>query len=212
MSFPRRHAAYYPLCDYSPELAAIRAAAAGRRGSAVHRLDVSRDGHERAKARRRTGSAVCSKSGIYSIAGSCRRHVAARACATHDELWDHLYEVDHQHVDVATFVRNVLAYCALARHDFTPEMLAADGSAAREGRHGGGDRRDAGKSRRRHGWVSYRRLAGNASPRRPAPVKAAAADAQVVLMRYGFEQLDRLERLCQRDSVSGILSAAMGRS
>ena len=26
----------------------------------------------------------------------------------------------------------------------------------------------------------------------PAAVKAAAADAQVVLMRYGFEQLDRL--------------------
>ena len=32
-----RHAAYYPLCDYSPELAAIRAAAAlgARPGSSI---------------------------------------------------------------------------------------------------------------------------------------------------------------------------------
>ena len=129
---PTRHAAYYPLCDYSPELAAIRAAAQVGAEARFIDLTLSRDGRERREARRRTSCAACFEERHLQhsrlLQAACRRAGARNP----DELWDHLYEVDHQHVDVATFVRNVLAYCALARHDYTPEMLAADGSAARE--------------------------------------------------------------------------------
>ena len=108
-----------------------------------------------------------------------------------DELWDHLYEVDYQQVDVATFVRNVLGYCALARQDHTPEMLAADGCAAREAAMAAAIAETKGKVVAVTGGFHTVALP-TTKPQMPKPVKVAAADAQVVLMRYGFEQLDRL--------------------
>ena len=168
-ALPVRHAAYYPLCDYSPELAAIRAAA--QVGAQARFIDLtfpemvmteSRRGDERLRSLFEERHLQHSR----LLQAACRR----AGVRDHDELWDHLYEVDHQHVDAATFVRNVLAYCALARHDYTPEMLAADGSAAREGAMAAAIADDPRKGRRRHGWVSYRCLAG-AEPKEPTPVK-----------------------------------------
>ena len=49
-----------------------------------------------------------------------------------DDLWDHLFEVDYRELATEDFIRNVLAYCALARQDHTDEVLAAasaDGTA-----------------------------------------------------------------------------------
>ncbi len=189
-SFPRRHAAYYPLCDYSPELAAVRAAA--EVGAEARFIDLTfpemvlceeKHGDERLRS-------LCEERHLQHsrlLQAACQRAGARNA----DELWDHLYEVDHQHVDAATFVRNVLGYCALARQDYTPEMLAADGCAAREAAMAAAIAETRGKIVVVTGGFHTVALPAT-EPRRPAPIKAAAADAQVVLMRYGFEQLDRL--------------------
>ena len=49
-----------------------------------------------------------------------------------DDLWDQLYELDHERREPAEFFHDVLAYCALARLDYTSEMLELDGCTARE--------------------------------------------------------------------------------
>ncbi|MFI5458281.1 MAG: DUF5682 family protein [Isosphaerales bacterium] len=187
---PTRHAAYYPLCDYSPELAAVRTAA--EVGAEARFIDLTfpemvlseeKRGGERLRSlfeerhlqHSRLLQAACDRSGARNP----------------DELWDHLYEVDHRHVDIATFVRNVLGYCALARQDYTPEMLAADGSAAREAAMAAAIAETNGKVVVVTGGFHTVALPAT-DPKKPAPVKVDAADAQVVLMRYGFEQLDRL--------------------
>jgi hypothetical protein len=187
---PLRHAAYFPLSDYSPELAAIRAAAeVGAKAKfidltfpemvvaeAVHPDERLRSlSQERHLQHSRLLRAACQRSGVRDP----------------DELWDHLYEVDHQEVDVEKFVQNVLGYCALARQDYTPEMLAADGCAAREAAMAAAVAETKGKAVVVTGGFHTVALP-TTEPRMPKPIKVAAEDAQVVLMRYGFEQLDRL--------------------
>ncbi len=176
---PIRHAAYYPLCDYSPELAAIRAAALV--GAEARFIDLTfpemvlseeRRGDERLRSLFEERHLQHSR----LLEAACRR----AGVRNHDELWDHLYEVDHQHVDVTTFVRNVLAYCALARHDYTPEMLDADGGAAREGAMAAAIADTHGKVVVVTGGFHTVALP-TTQPKKPVPVKAAAADAQVVL-------------------------------
>jgi hypothetical protein len=187
---PIRHSAYYPLCDYSPELAGVRAAA--EVGAEARFIDLSfpemvrtenHHGGERLRSlfaerhlqHSRLLQSACERSGVRDP----------------DELWDHLYEVDHQHVDNETFVRNVLGYCALARQDYTPEMLAADGCAAREAAMAAAIADTPGTIVVVTGGFHTVALP-DTEPRMPKRVPVAADDAQVVLMRYGFEQLDRL--------------------
>jgi hypothetical protein len=187
---PLRHAAYYPLCDYSPELAAVRAADAI--GAEARFIDLTfpemvlaeqtpHDEHARSLFEERylTHSRL--------LRAACRRSGARDP----DDLWDHLYEVDHVHVATPAFMRNVLAYCALARHDYTPEMLTAEGCTAREAAMAAAVADTKGKVIVVTGGFHTVALP-QAKPAMPPAVKVVGEDAQVVLMRYGFEQLDRL--------------------
>jgi hypothetical protein len=187
---PLRHAAYYPICDYSPELAAIRTAA--EVGAEARFIDLTypemvlseeKRGDERLRSlfeerhlqHSRLLRAACQRTGVRNP----------------DELWDHLYEVDYQQVDAETFVRNVLGYCALARQDCTAEMLAADGTSVREAAMAAAIAETKGQVVVVTGGFHTVALP-RTKPQMPKPIKVAAEDAQVVLMRYGFEQLDRL--------------------
>jgi len=185
-----RHGAYYPLCDYSPELAAIRAAA--EVGARARFIDLTYpemilagrdDGDARAQSlqdeRRFSHSAL--------LWETCRR-VGAR---DPDDLWDHLYEVDGDLREPSRFFRDVLAYCALARRDCGPDALAADGTLAREAAMAAAVAEEAGRVVVVTGGFHTVALA-ETLPAMPAAVSADPADALVVLVRYGFEQLDRL--------------------
>jgi hypothetical protein len=187
---PLRHAAYYPLCDYSPELVAIRAAA--EVGARARFIDLSYP--EMVLAGRADGDAkALSLLEERHLAHSalvwetCRR-VGAR---DPDDLWDHLFEVDGDRRDPPTFFRDVLAYCALARRDYTPEMLAADGTDAREAAMAAAVAEETGRVVVVTGGFHTVALPA-ATPAMPRPSKVDPADALVALMRYGFEQLDRL--------------------
>lgn len=187
---PVRHSAYYPLCDYSPELAAVRAAAAvgaraafidltfpemvvaGRDPAAAHALSLLGDHH---LSHSRLLRAACARTGSRDP----------------DDLWDHLYEVDYERREPAAFVRDVLAYCALARRDFSPAALAADGTLAREAAMAAAVSAEPGRVVVVTGGFHTVALP-ETPPALPPPVKVAEADALVTLMRYGFEQLDRL--------------------
>ncbi len=61
------------------------------------------------------------------------RALAARAgCRDADELWDQLFELRGPRLSTAAFVRELLAYCLLARLSYGQAELAADGTVARE--------------------------------------------------------------------------------
>ncbi len=187
---PIRHSAYYPLCDYSPELAAIRAAAAV--GARARFVDLTFPEMVLA-GREHGGSKPLSLLEDHYLAHSrLLRETCERTGARDpDDLWDHLYEVDYEQRDTATFMRDVLAYCALARRDYTPEMLAAEGCDTREAAMAAAVEEEKGRVVVVTGGFHTLALP-TTSPALPRPVKVAPADALVALMRYGFEQLDRL--------------------
>lgn len=189
-SGPIRHAAYYPLCDYSPELAAVRAAA--EVGAVARFIDLTypemvlsgRSGGE-ARAFSLLEERHLAHSAL--LWETCRR-VGAR---DPDDLWDHLYEIDGDRWEPASFFRDVFAYCALARQDYTPEMLSADGTDVREAAMAAEVAEETGRVVVVTGGFHTVALP-TVPPGRPKPVKVDEADALVALMRYGFEQLDRL--------------------
>lgn len=187
---PLRHAAYYPLCDYSPELAAIRAAA--EVGARARFIDLTYP--EMVLAGRGEGDAkVLSLLEERHLAHSALLWEACRRAGARDpdDLWDHLYEVDGDRRDAAAFFRDVLAYCAVARRDYTAEMLTADGTDAREAAMAAAVAEETGRVVVVAGGFHVVALPG-VEPAMPKPVKTEPGDALIALMRYGFEQLDRL--------------------
>ncbi|HEV3116500.1 MAG TPA: DUF5682 family protein [Gemmataceae bacterium] len=187
---PARHAAYYPLCDYSPELAAIRAAA--ETGAEARFIDLTYPEMVRAEQTRQDEHARSLFEERY-LRHSRLLQAACSRCGVRDpdDLWDHCYEVSFAELDNREFMRNVLAYCALARRDYTEEMLKAEGCLAREAAMAAAVAATDGKTLVVTGGFHSVALPTTA-PALPEPVAVAPADAQVVLMRYGFEQLDRL--------------------
>ena len=197
---PDRNAAYYPLCDFSPELAAIKAGLAVE--ATVSFVDLTFPEKIEARAFRneddddapppRTGPTSLQDEGWLSHSRLLKAACIRTGARDPDDLWDHLYEVDYHTIDTAVFMRNVLTYCALARHDYSRAALEADGTIARE------QAMAAGIAAHPQGRVvvvtgGFHTVAlAQTSAALPKPLKIAPDDHQVVLMRYTFEQLDRL--------------------
>jgi hypothetical protein len=187
---PLRHAAYYPMCEYSPELVAMRAAQSVN--ARVEFIDLTFPemiragrGVDARKARSLQDERHLSHSRF--LRAMCER-VGAR---DPDDLWDHLFEVNHRELDTATFVRNVMAYCAIARADATTDALEADGTLPRERAMAAAIAEEKGRVVVVTGGFHSVALA-QTEPALPEPMKVPAEDAVIVLTRYGFEQLDRL--------------------
>src|SRR5262245_50599184 len=137
---PPRHAAYYPFCDYSPELVALRVGA--EVAASLRFVDLNYP--DQIRAEREASKEDGAPRVEYLLA---ERHfqrsrnlqaLARRAgCRDHNDLWDHLFEtrlkndgLDHSAVE--QFIRDVAAWCHFARADATAEELEADGTLARE--------------------------------------------------------------------------------
>jgi hypothetical protein len=194
---PDRHAAYYPLCDFSPELAAVKAGLAV--GATVEFIDltfpekiVARALPEDDDAPLQVGPLSLQDEGWLTHSRLLQAACVRTGARDPDDLWDHLYEVDYRGLTSADFIRKVLTYCALARFDHRPRSLAADGTLARE------QAMAAAIARYPTGRVivvtgGFHTVAlPTTQPALPKPLKIAPDDHQVVLMRYSFEQLDRL--------------------
>lgn len=185
----QRHSAYYPLCDYSPELVALRE---GRKvGARLRFIDLTfpemvvAEGAAPQELRSLLDERYLQHSRVLRLA--CERAGARDP----DDLWDRLYETRAETADTVRFMEDVLAYCALAREDLTPELLEADGTLVRERAMAHEIAAEKGRVLVVTGGfhsLALPELAG----RRPPAVKVAPEHALVVLMRYGFEQLDRL--------------------
>lgn len=193
---PDRHAAYYPLCDFSPELAAIRAGL--DIGATVRFIDLTFSEMVEAQVEGQTvkGPEPRGTRSLQEEAWLAHSRLLREACAQTgtrdpDDLWDHLYETDFRHLPTGQFMENVLAYCALARGDQAEAALSAEGCLAREQAMAAAVAESAGTTLVVTGGFHSVALP-HSTPALPKPLKIPPDDRQVVLMRYSFEQLDRL--------------------
>lgn len=195
----RRSAAYYPFCDYSPELVAIRDASA--RGVPARFIDL--DFAEQEAIERREDEQGVSLLDEHRFRDSDHLRLLAErlGCRSHDELWEHLFEVDAGRRSIEEHVAAVVAWCELSRIDVTEASLAADGTLAREAE---------------MAWHIQQAIAARGSEdgpvlavvggfhavaiaalletdvQRPALAGPIADEQDAALIRYAFDRLDRL--------------------
>jgi hypothetical protein len=191
---PDEHrASYYPLCDYSPEWVALRTAA--QLGAAVRFIDLSFPEMVEA-GRTQPADHADSLQEESRLSHNAFLLAAARRAGARDadDLWDHLFEANYRRRSAQEFFHGVLTYCACAR--------ATDGASADQ-------RDDLAREACMAAQVAELATQGtrivvvtggyhtvalpSTRPRSPRAVKLRRPqDAGVTLMRYNFEQLDRL--------------------
>ncbi len=195
-----RRAAYYPFCDYSPELVAIREAATRQIPARFIDLDFAEQCQiEPASEDDESRSLLDER----HFARSRYLHALAESlgCRDHEELWEHLFEVSTGMLSLEEHVARVTAYCHLARMECTDAELQADGTLQREAEMAWHIRAalaarpaDAGPVLvvlgGFHAVVMTALLATN--PVRPAISRSRISDESSALIRYSFDRLDRL--------------------
>jgi hypothetical protein len=198
---PARFSAYYPFCDYSPELIALRT---GRDvGARLRFIDLEYAEMVLARhAARPTDEPVRVESLAADPHLRHSEYVTALAerlgCRDFNEVWDHLFENGADGLDTDPFIDRVAAYCAMARFDYTPEALAADGTTAREACMAAAI---VAEVRATTGPIVV--VTGGfhtvalpdlvaAGTARPAPLTLTEGEGGTWLMRYSFDQLDAL--------------------
>ena len=127
----RRSAGWYPFCDYSPELVAIREAAA--LGVPVSFCDLGLHARLSVEAGLRETLHAAERDLFEAPVTHNALHarllekVGAR---DDDDLWDQLFELEHR--PHGRFLRDIAAYGLALRAAAAPAQLARSGDAARE--------------------------------------------------------------------------------
>jgi hypothetical protein len=200
---PGHHGAYYPMCDYSPELVALRTAHA--LGIGARFIDLTYPEMVVAELAALPKDASPGQAPVRSLQDEShlrRSRFLAAACREAgardvDDLWDCLFEHDFRRRDSEAFFSAVLAWCALSRQDYTTAMLAEEIHDVREAgmRHEIDEAVAAANGRPvvvvTGGFHSVALPQTKAARPKPVPI-GRPEDASVTLMRYGFVQLDRL--------------------
>ncbi|NJK53922.1 MAG: hypothetical protein HC936_16015 [Leptolyngbyaceae cyanobacterium SU_3_3] len=128
-SDPHRFAGYYPFCDYSPELVALREGAKVKANLQFIDLtftDQARESETNSQIRDLQQESYLQRSKYISLL------IKKSGCRNHDELWDHLFESSFLTLETTQFIHNVAAYCYMARQDSPTKLLQSDGTIARE--------------------------------------------------------------------------------
>jgi len=197
---PPRRASYFPFCDYSPELVALRAAQ--ERGIPARFIDL--DFAEQCQIEPEEDDADSSSLlDERHLERSAHLRLLAQqlGCRNHEELWEHLFECDAASQDALTHVANVAAYCQLARFDSTEEELRADGTTDREAEMAW-HIRDALAARAPDSGPVLAVVGGfhaavlpqlvSSDVARPKISRASVSEESSALIRYSFDRLDRL--------------------
>ncbi|HEY7122784.1 MAG TPA: DUF5682 family protein [Ktedonobacterales bacterium] len=197
-SKPARFSAYYPMADYSPELVAIRTGVTA--GAEVRFIDLTfpemvlaeHGQQQKQQARSLLDEQYLRQSRF--LKALCER----TGTRDPDDLWDHLYETNFQQLSSEEFIKGVETYCALSRADYTTEMLEREGNIAREAAMAAEIKAE---TERGDGLILVV-TGGFHTPALRERLEAARSggatsetvpgEAQTLLMRYGFVQLDRL--------------------
>lgn len=201
-----RHSAFYPFCDYSPELVALREGTA--RGIACRFIDLEFAEQCVADKTPDTAHAAAAGGNERSLLDESHlRHsrglrlLAERlGCRDHEDLWERLFEADPGGVSLAEHAARITAYCEPARRDHTTEALAADGTSAREAEMVWHIREALDRRRPGDGpvlvvvggfhAVALPALLAGPPPRPRIPMRGV--DGGAALIRYTFARLERL--------------------
>lgn len=132
---PESFRCYYPFLDQSPELVALRAAAA--RGVPGRFIDLP---YARILLATRAARGLRTEtekpnyaSDQYLAANRFQERLCEKAgLRNFEEFWEKYFETAGLQVSDEAFVRQLNAYCLLARRSSSPEELAEDGCLARE--------------------------------------------------------------------------------
>jgi hypothetical protein len=205
---PPRFAAFYPFCDYSPELVALRtgrAVGARLRFIDLEYAEMILARHASRPEEQNEGVRVESLAADPHLLHSEYVQALARrlGCRDFNEVWDHLFEASADEEDSDAFMDRVATYCAMARFDYTPTALEQDGTTAREACMAAAVRDELRRNEEEGRVGPLLVVTGGfhtvalpdlvAQPRaRPTPLELGDGEAGTWLMRYGFEQLDAL--------------------
>ena len=189
------------MCDYSPELVALRAGHAV--GAELRFIDLTYP--QQVVAERRPAGMVPRAESLqqeaYLRRSTYLQALARRTgCRDVNELWDALFEVTAAATDSAEFFDRVAVYCLMARLDTPAEVFAADGTAAREAAMAAAVRQQL---KKRGGPVvvvtggfhtaALPDLVDAADPPAvPEAIDLPPEQAMTVLVRYSFDRLDAL--------------------
>lgn len=194
---PRRTAAYYPLCAYSPELVAITTA--NEVGAQTRFIDLTWP--EQVHTAQASSEPVAHPQSLQHeralrqgtwLTEACRRSRVRDP----DDLWDAWFESDGREREPAAFFRDVLAWCTACRLEHSPGELSADGNLVREA----AMRAEIDRALREvpgrmvvvTGGFHTVALPQTAPAMPPAVTIKNPEDVGTWLMRYDFVQLDRL--------------------
>ena len=201
---PARFAAYYPFCEYSPELIALRL---GKEvGARLRFIDLDYADQvlaERTAREQSPGPRIETLMQERHLQHSAYLNALAQrsGCRDFNEMWDHFFEVNFQTRSTESFMREVATYCFFARHDAAPEVLEAEGTAARERAMAAWIEEET--SARADGdgpilvvtggfhTIALPQLARSGLKRSPS-TSTSTDSVQQALIRYSFEQLDAL--------------------
>jgi hypothetical protein len=201
---PSRFAAYYPFCEYSPELIALRVGT--EVGAALRFIDLDYPDQVLAE---HTAGLQLSKPRVQTLMqerylqhSKFLNALAKRSgCRDFNEMWDHLFEADFRSRSAESFIREVTTYCFYARYDANPASLDADGTNARERAMAAAIADE--QQKHRPGDAPILVVTGGfhtialpdlvkKAPQVKAPRTWSSDEVQQALIRYGFEQLDAL--------------------
>ncbi|GAA0595777.1 hypothetical protein HPO96_30680 [Kribbella sandramycini] len=194
-----RWAAYFPFCDYSPELVALREAAAAGVPSRFIDLDLAEQQTIEAEAVGEEGVSLLDER-HFRHSRSLELLAKRLGCTDDEDLWELLFESDAGTTEPAEQIARMAAYCLLARADRSEAELTADGTTLREAEMAW-HVREALRSRSPgdgpvlvvlggfHGVVLPQLLADDV----PRPeIDVDGVTGQSALIRYTFERLERL--------------------
>ena len=201
---PPRYSAFYPMCDYSPELVAVRAGHAA--GARIRFIDLEYPEKVLAAIPDTDAKTTVKRESLAD--DSHLRHseyiqeLARRTgCRDFNELWDHLFESSHASVTTDEFIDQIAAWCAMARLGYRNEVLAGDATLAREDCMAAAINDELKKNAEEEragpilvvtGGFHTVALPGlvKSAPDRPKKPSFGEDETGVWLIRYSFDQLD----------------------
>lgn len=150
------YSAYFPFCEYSPEWVALRYASQGQENTDTSQTNTCQTGrstlnscqlqcidlpfseqvaHRQWVLSEQNWESQSLQQERYLAHSTYIKRLAEKLhCRDHDEVWEHLFELDsiYQLRDWQTFFDKVLVWCAMSRLDYEQKVLVMEGSVVRE--------------------------------------------------------------------------------
>lgn len=195
-----RRSAYFPFCDYSPELVALREAT--RQGVPVRFIDLDFSEQSQLKPDQEDDQATSLlNEERYKRSAYLGRIAERLGCRDQEELWEHLFERGAAALTMAQHIEQVATYAYLARQETSAAEMAADGTCHREAEMAWHVKEALTQRKSHEGPVVAVLGAFHAvvMPElldrplaRPVLSKMPIGDESSTLIRYSFDRLDRL--------------------